>query len=159
MDSSATVPPALATSRIAQAHAFFVREITDWAEPTGDPDKCQVRLKALAQAVHGHHKLVVIDLETGDNAQVIFETLNHRGAPLLGADLVNNLVFQRAQALQLDVQKLYHDFWAPLDSDYWRELTAQGRPLLAEDRRLSKLLADHEAPVGSARGPRLCGLP
>jgi hypothetical protein len=127
MDSSVSVPPALATSRIAAAHAFFVRVITEWAEPTGDPTKCQLRLKALAQALHGHLKLVVIDLEAGDNAQVIFETLNHRGAPLLAADLVKNLVFQRAQAQQLDVQKLYDDYWAPLDTDYWRELTAQGR--------------------------------
>lgn len=127
MDNSTAVPAALATSRIAGAHSYFVREITEWAEPTGDPDKCAVRLKALAQALHGHLKLVVIDLEAGDNAQVIFETLNHRGAPLLAADLVKNLVFQMAQAQQLDVQALYDQHWAPLDTDYWRELTAQGR--------------------------------
>jgi hypothetical protein len=127
MDNASVVPPALATSRIAQAHAYFVREITEWAEPTGDPEKCAARLKALAQALHGHLKLVVIDLEAGDNAQVIFETLNHRGAPLLAADLVKNLVFQMAQAQQLEVQALYDAYWAPLDTDYWRELTAQGR--------------------------------
>lgn len=127
MDNATIVPARLTTSRIAQAHAFFVREITEWAEPTGDADKCAARLKALAQALHGHLKLVVIDLEAGDNAQVIFETLNHRGAPLLAADLVKNLVFQMAQAQQLDVQGLYDQHWAPLDTDYWRELTAQGR--------------------------------
>ena len=42
--------------------------------------------KETASYLRHHLKLVVIDLEAGDNAQVIFETLNHRGAPLLAAD-------------------------------------------------------------------------
>ena len=32
-----------------------------------------------------------------------------------------------AQSQQLDVRALYDAHWRPLDSDYWRELTAQGR--------------------------------
>jgi hypothetical protein len=127
MSNDAVVSPELATSRIARAHAFFVEQITEWCEPAGDPDKSAARLKALAQALHAHLKLVVIDLEPGDNAQVIFETLNHRGARLLAADLVKNLLFQTAQAQQLDVAGLYKQHWRPLDEDYWRELTAQGR--------------------------------
>ncbi|MGR7026354.1 DUF262 domain-containing protein [Geodermatophilus sp. URMC 62] len=127
MDNSTAMPAELVDSRISQARAFFVDRITEWCEPTGDPDKAAARLSALAQALHAHLKLVVIDLEPGDNAQVIFETLNHRGAPLLAADLVKNLLFQRAQAEQLDVGAIYSQHWAPLDTDYWRELTAQGR--------------------------------
>jgi hypothetical protein len=34
--------------------------------------------------------VVEIDLEAGDDAQVIFETLNARGEPLLPADLLRN---------------------------------------------------------------------
>lgn len=127
MNNDAVVSPELATSRIARAHAFFIRSITEWCEPAGDPDKAAARLKALAQALHAHLKLVVIDLEPGDNAQVIFETLNHRGSRLLAADLVKNLLFQMAQTQQLDVAGLYNQYWKPLDEDYWRELTAQGR--------------------------------
>lgn len=85
------------------------------------------RLNALVRALREHLKVVVIDLETGDNAQVIFETLNHRGSPLLAADLVKNLVFQIAQAQDADVERLYRDHWAPLDNDYWRQPVAQGR--------------------------------
>jgi hypothetical protein len=127
MDNSTNVSAEQASSRIAQAHAFFTAQITEWCEPTGDLDKCAARLKALTQALHGHLKLVVIDLEAGDNAQVIFETLNHRGAPLLAADLVKNLLFQMAQSQHLDIEALYNAHWRPLDRDYWRELTAQGR--------------------------------
>jgi hypothetical protein len=127
MDNDTTVPPALRSSRIAQAHGFFVEQITDWAEVTGDPDKATARLNALVRALREHLKVVVIDLEPGDNAQVIFETLNHRGSPLLAADLVKNLVFQLAHAQGADVEELYRNHWAPLDNDYWRQPVAQGR--------------------------------
>lgn len=127
MDNDTTVPPVLRSSRIAQAHAFFVEQISEWAEVTGDPDKAKTRLNALVRTLREHLKVVVIDLEPGDNAQVIFETLNHRGSPLLAADLVKNLVFQLAHAQGADVEKLYRDHWAPLDNDYWRQPVAQGR--------------------------------
>lgn len=127
MDNATVVPLALAQSRIAKAHAFFKQVITEWAEVTGDPEKVQQRLNALVRALRDHLRMVVIDLEPGDNAQVIFETLNHRGTPLLAADLVKNLIFQIAQAQHLDVLALYRQYWRTLDEDYWRELTAQGR--------------------------------
>ena len=127
MDNDSMVPPVLRSSRIARAHAFFVDQVADWAEVTGDPDKVAARLNALVRALREHLKVVVIDLEPGDNAQVIFETLNHRGSPLLAADLVKNLVFQMAQTQDADVEKLYRNHWAPLDNDYWRQPVAQGR--------------------------------
>jgi len=36
MQNGVEVPPDLAASRIAQAHAYFVEQITSWAEPDGD---------------------------------------------------------------------------------------------------------------------------
>jgi hypothetical protein len=115
-----------ATSRIEQAHSFFVEQITLWAHAV-DPGAVVERLHALVLALREHLRLVVIDLEPGDNAQVIFETLNHRGAPLLAADLVKNLVFQLIKVQQGNVRQLYDEFWSDLDSDYWRQLVAQGR--------------------------------
>ena len=44
----------------------------------GDPDRASAWLNALVRALRDHLRLVVIDLERGDNAQVILETLNHR---------------------------------------------------------------------------------
>jgi hypothetical protein len=129
MDNDVTVPSELRSSRIAQAHTFFVKQITEWAEVEGDPDKATARLNALVRTLRDHLKVVVIDLEPGDNAQVIFETLNHRGSPLLAADLVKNFVFQLAQSQNADVEKLYRDHWAPLDNDYWRVPITLGRRL------------------------------
>lgn len=127
MDDAAEVTAELAASRIAQAHAFFVREIEAWATAPDGPADEMTRIKVLAQTLRDHLKIVVIDLEPGDNAQVIFETLNHRGAPLLAADLIKNFVFQLAGAHGVDVVALYRTYWQDLDSDYWRARVARGR--------------------------------
>ncbi|KRF29470.1 DUF262 domain-containing protein [Phycicoccus sp. Soil802] len=127
MDDSMPVPVALEKSNIVQAHRFFAAQIKEWAEEPADAAKTGARLNALTVALRDFLKIVVIDLEPGDNAQVIFETLNHRGTPLLAADLIKNLVFQSAQAQGLDIRALYSQHWAPLDTDYWREHISQGR--------------------------------
>ncbi len=73
-------------------------------------------------------KVVSIALDRDDNAQVIFETLNARGTPLLALDLVKNAVFARANREDGDSDVLYEEVWRPqLDQDYWREERRQGR--------------------------------
>jgi len=127
MDGDGTLGAELAGSALVRGHDFFVTAIADWADVTGDPDKATTRLQALTQALRDHLKLVVIQLEPGDNAQVIFESLNSRGMPLLAADLIKNLVFQIAQLRQLDVAGLYRKHWEQLDTDHWRLRVARGR--------------------------------
>ena len=73
-------------------------------------------------------KVVSITLDRDDNAQVIFETLNARGTPLLALDLVKNVVFQAASRQDKDTDTLYEQVWRPqLDDDYWRVERRQGR--------------------------------
>ena len=73
-------------------------------------------------------KVVSITLETDDNAQVIFETLNARGTPLLALDLVKNAAFHQAARQGRDTDNLYEQVWQPqLDDDYWRQERRQGR--------------------------------
>mgnify|MGYP000557231422 CR=1 FL=1 len=138
MDDTMVVPASLSGSRIAQAHKFFVEVIEEWANdghPSEPPPEGEVagvaevgdRLAALTRVLRDHLRLVVIDLEPGDNAQVIFETLNHRGSPLSASDLVKNLLFQMATHRGLDAQRLYQEHWRPLDDDHWRQQVAQGR--------------------------------
>ena len=127
MDDDSEVEASLGHTRIAQAHSFFVTEITAWAVVEGDPAATVQRLGSLVRALRDHLKLVVIDLEPGDNAQVIFETLNHRGSRLLAADLVKNFLFQIVESQREDVAALYHAHWRDLDGDHWRQQVAQGR--------------------------------
>lgn len=127
MDNTVKVPLELASTPVAKAHRFFVETIEAWADITGVPEKAGSRIHALTLALREYLKIVVIDLERGDNAQVIFETLNHRGTPLLAADLIKNLVFQVAITQGLDAVALYRQHWRELDSDYWRQRVARGR--------------------------------
>ena len=48
----------------------------------------ELKLDAIWQSLLEEFKIVEIVLDEGDDAQVIFETLNERGEPLLAADLV-----------------------------------------------------------------------
>lgn len=126
MDDGAVLDAEQAGTPIGKAHTFFVEQATSWAHLQG-PDHVTNRLRALSQTLHSHLKLVVIDLEPEDNAQVIFETLNHRGVELLAADLIKNLIFQVADRQRRDLAALYHNDWKALDSPYWRAKVSQGR--------------------------------
>lgn len=96
----------------------------------------EARLRSLLDALLEHLKLIVITLEQGDDAQVIFETLNSKGEPLLAMDLVRNNIFHRAQAqhaeaadTQAKTEELYHTIWSPFDDGWWRENAPNARPV------------------------------
>ncbi|MFE7432685.1 DUF262 domain-containing protein [Streptomyces tendae] len=110
--------------RLAEAITYFRQEIDTWLAETPDPNE---RLEALVQTMREHLRLVVIDLEKHDDAQVVFETLNSRGTPLEHADLIKNLLFRNAEHTGADVDRLYATYWAPFDQDEWRTEQTTGR--------------------------------
>jgi uncharacterized protein with ParB-like and HNH nuclease domain len=79
---------------IVMAHEFFKIQIRQWL--TEHPDQSTERARALVTALMGLLQMVVIDLQTTDDANVIFETLNARGTPLLASDLIKNSVLHSA---------------------------------------------------------------
>ncbi len=99
-----------------------------------------VRLSALLEAMLFHLKLIVIELDEKDDAQVIFETLNSAGQPLLAMDLVRNNIFHRAEAqfnsaetanstsARLVAEELYEKVWRPFDDAWWRLPAPHSRP-------------------------------
>ncbi len=92
-----------------------------------DRTSMELRLDALWEALIEEFKVVEITLEEGDDAQVIFETLNERGEPLLAADLVRNNIFQRADARQEKAEKLFNKYWRDFEDPFWSALEKQGR--------------------------------
>ena len=108
--------------RIHEAYRFFRESIREWVTDGADDAMIDLRVEALTTALWRLVVIVTIDLEPGDNAQVIFETLNARGTPLLAGDLVKNHLFQVAAGQGADIAKLYAEQWAVLDSDWWREV-------------------------------------
>lgn len=110
---------------IQEAYRFFYESFQD--RVPRDLDDARTWFEYLTQAVRNHIHLVVIDLDERDNPQVIFETLNARGTPLLAIDLVKNLLFMRAQREGHDVDELYRRHWRHLERARWRENIRQGR--------------------------------
>jgi len=84
------------------------------------------RLHALLDGVSSLFKLVVIDLEDNDDAQVIFEVLNGRQTPLSPIDLVKNLLFLRSEMSDEDVDTLYDTYWTQFDDPWWKKEVGKG---------------------------------
>ncbi len=111
---------------IADAYLYFYAEMQQWLalKTEGAED----RLEALLNTMRDYIRLVVIDLDKDDDAQLIFETLNARGTQLLPSDLVKNLLFHRAQRAKKAIEPLYANYWKPFDDEapYWREEIGRG---------------------------------
>ncbi len=126
--------PRTANHPITEAHQFFVTEAENWIAGKPDEDGQQpagtevLRVEALSSVLQDRLILVAIDLAgSEDDAQLIFETLNDRGTPLLKADLIKNWVFREGERLGADVKRWASDTWAEFDDTWWRQELTQGR--------------------------------
>lgn len=127
--------------RLVEAYLYFEKVFTDYIladdpnqdEPT-EPSEEQVamRVEALLESVTKRLEVVMVELEADDDPQVIFESLNGRGEPLLPSDLIRNYVFLEANKQQRDLPTLHKKYWAEFDDSgkegkFWQEETRQGR--------------------------------
>lgn len=131
--------------RSVAAHAYFKDRIEQHV--TGDGEFEEQRLEILFEALKEGLAAVSIELESGDDPQTIFETLNSRGVDLTPGDLMRNFIFQRAKGLgqtdhSLVVDKLYEKHWLPLDRAFWSQPASRGRQTRT---RLDWMLTDHLA--------------
>jgi hypothetical protein len=122
------------TSKPHEARDFFEARIASWLDvgDEDDPDDDEdhtpsERMTALIDAVSTQVKVVKIDLELKDNAQIIFETLNGRGEKLTDSDLIRNYLFRRADDEGVDIEALHATTWADFDEERWAEQVAHGR--------------------------------
>jgi hypothetical protein len=119
--------------RMVEAYLFFYDQLAEYfvgtpaAPPLAGEQPLAARMEECFQALKNALQVVVIDLEQDDDAQVIFETLNARGEPLLPADLVRNYIFLRAARRGESQDALYDQFWRRFDDPFWREEVRQGR--------------------------------
>lgn len=121
--------------RVTEAHRFFRQETTRWltGEPDDDgvvpPGSEELRVEALSSTLQDRLTLIAIDLSGHDDSQLIFETLNDRGTPLLKADLIKNWVFRKGEAVGADVENWSISYWADFDTAWWRQEIKQGRQM------------------------------
>ncbi len=100
------------------------------------PDAQQGRL--FLEALQQCFQIMRLQLDAEDDPQIIFETLNARGAPLTPGDLIRNFIFLRASRSGNEVDSLYEDYWRLFDErpdnpskpqgpKFWRVESRQGR--------------------------------
>lgn len=113
---------------IDEAFAYFGERVAGYLAGSERAAAAGSRSELLRITLCDLLKVVSITLEADDNAQVIFETLNARGTPLLALDLVKNAVFAQLSREGADTDAIYEQIWKPqLDQSYWREQRRQGR--------------------------------
>ena len=105
-------------SLIVQAHEFFQLQVRKWLQDATGP--IEHKIDALEAAATSMLQMVVIDLGSQDDPNLIFETLNARGTPLEQSDLIKNYVLSRERDRQGDI-------WGNLDDGWWRSEVRQGR--------------------------------
>lgn len=112
--------------RLAAGYAYFHHAARRWLDE--DLAVRATRGQALATTLRQRLWLIALNLTADDQAQVIFETLNARGTPLLPADLVKNMLLRRAESEGVDAADLYEVHWRPFDTEeaYWRRKVGRG---------------------------------
>lgn len=125
LGSGASDPP-----RIPAAYLFFHERIRSFVEEGGTSTEAhERRMLGLVQALRTALQLVVIELEESDDPQIIFETLNARGQPLLPSDLIRNYLFlQAANEPTCNTDELYEEYWRRFDEE------RSAKPVNGEDR-------------------------
>lgn len=106
-----------------KARRFFADSVREAVTGVDGRDRTDDIVDALLDLF----KLVVIDLEENDDAQVIFEVLNGRQTPLSASDLVKNLLFLRGElADEHELEQLYDTYWADFDEPWWKQQVGIG---------------------------------
>ncbi|MEA3549259.1 GmrSD restriction endonuclease domain-containing protein [Pseudarthrobacter sp. C1] len=108
---------------LTAAHSFFLHQIRSWLERGNAIE----RAKTLTRTLIHKLTLVAIELEHNEDSQQIFETLNARGTPLTGADLIKNFVFQRLDLDQPETESMYQKYWAHFETAFWEKEVSVGR--------------------------------
>lgn len=115
------------TLRMIDAYLFFSECIDEYLKAVEYSQDIKTRVEILYHALRKDLEVVTIELEGKDDAQVIFETLNARGVPLLPSDLLRNYLFMRAAQNREDQDNLYEKYWEQFDHHFWKREEKQGR--------------------------------
>jgi len=113
--------------KMIECYFYFYDQLTAFIKSDEHQHPLRERVALMHGALRGALQVVTVELERDDDPQVIFETLNARGEPLLPSDLLRNFIFLRASQQRESPEELYTEFWLPFDDDFWRALEKQGR--------------------------------
>lgn len=115
--------------RMLAAYLFFYEKLEQLIEETNEA--MEVTIPKLLSTLKRDFQFVEINLDQNDDPQMIFETMNGRGASLSETDLIRNYIFMRADRSEVDLDSVYERYWDEFDdanADFkWHENTSRGR--------------------------------
>ena len=120
---SISCEPIVKDSRLAEAFAYFTGRIIDARHPVDG--SAPITPTALLQAVINYVRLVAIEVQEGENAQKIFETINCAGIKLTTGEMLKNFLFSE------DRKDDYERTWKPVfeksNRRFWEGEMVNGR--------------------------------
>ncbi len=114
------------SGRIREAYNFFKTEIVGYVQDTYD------KMDMLFDSIVNNFGFVQILLDSEDEPEKIFESINVRGKKPSEFDLLRNNLFLRAHQ---DRDRLYRQYWDHFETPYWNREE--------KDRTLSELFLHH----------------
>ena len=113
----------IADNRLAKAFSYFAKRILAAANPIDG--SAPISLPALLNSVINYVRLVSIEVQEGENAQKIFETINCTGIKLTTGELLKNYLFDESD------RDTYERTWKPVferdNQNYWEGDMVNGR--------------------------------
>lgn len=159
--------------RLLGVYIFFHDRFSEFIFGDGDEEENRHDpehiFDQLFTAITDDFSIVEIVLDDGDDPQVIFETLNARGTPLLASDLIRNYIFFRCEAEEKkSAEELYDKYWKEFEHPFWAAEQKQGRHIkprlefymghflaaqTGKEINLTKLYQEYKHLVESSGGP------
>ena len=118
--------------KILEAYDYFKTQIEGYVNCDRN------KMLTLFHSILNSFGFVQIRIDSDDQPEKIFESLNARGKPLLQFDLLRNSLFLRAR-IEVDVNQLYRDYWMDFENPYWEAEVTVAREKIA----LSELFFQH----------------
>ncbi len=115
--------------RMLAAYLFFYEKLEE--QINSSDETMETKIPKLLLTLKRDFQFVEINLDQNDDPQMIFETMNGRGASLTETDLIRNYIFMRADRSQVDLDSVYEKYWDEFDdasSEFkWHDQTSRGR--------------------------------
>lgn len=115
--------------RMLAAYLFFYEKLEELIDSSSEA--METIIPKLLLTLKRDFQFVEINLDQNDDPQMIFETMNGRGASLTETDLIRNYIFMRADTSQVDLDSVYDKYWDEFDdanADFkWHDQTSRGR--------------------------------
>ncbi len=120
-------------SNIIRAYKFFREKLNQ----LNDKDDIKVLREYILSEAEQYNILVVIKLNSNENEQKIFDSVNSSGVKLTSADIIKNIIFEKLIALSNNIVepviKFYNATWAKTfitdqeTMEFWLEEIVSGR--------------------------------